>query len=109
MATLCVQALRAGLRAGYAANLRAADGGSALSLPAAGPAREEELLTGLAGIQLRRTTRFETFLHELQPEAGTSVLLLTAYDGSDVQSGIAALRRRGCDVMTVPLGEGGAA
>ena len=102
-ATLCLQALRAGMAAGYAANLADAEGQSACSLPACGPAREEQLLTGLAEIRLRRTVRFETFLRELKLEPGLSVLLLSAYDGEDVQQGMQALRRQGCDVMLVPL------
>ncbi len=106
-ATLCVLALRAGMPAGFACNLQSGGDGSAVSMPGLSPGREEELLTAMARIRLRRTLRFGTFAQALQTGGGLSVLVLSAYDGQDVQESLAALRRQGNDVA-LALTEGGA-
>ena len=95
-ATLCVMALRLGLPAGFAANMPMDRGAeSALLLPVAGRAREEELLTAFAHLTVRRTLRFVTFLESLTTLTGMDMLVLSCYDSEEVQLALAHLRQAG--------------
>lgn len=95
-ATLCVMALRLGLPAGFAANMPMDRGAeSAIFLPVAGRAREEELLTAFAHLTVRRTLRFVTFLESLTTLTGMDMLVLSCYDSEEVQLALAHLRQAG--------------
>lgn len=99
-ATLCVRALRAGLPAGFAANMPLDKGeDSVMLLPSGGSAREEELLTAFARLTLRRTLRFPTFLESLTSLSGMDVLVLSCYDSEEIQSALSKLRRAGNNVQ----------
>lgn len=107
-ATLCVKALRAGLPAGFAANMPLDKGeDSVILLPSGGSAREEELLTAFARLTIRRTLRFPTFLESLNSCSGMDMLVLSCYDSEEIQSAMNTLRRAGNNVhLHVLAGKG---
>ena len=106
-ASLCLYALRAGLSAGFAANMPMGEElENTLLLPAPGSAREEELLEACARLQLRCAQRFPQLLEELSGQKGLDILILSAYDSDSIQSGIRKLRENGNQV-TLHLLEGG--
>ena len=106
-ATLCVRALRAGLTAGFAANMPVGMGEeSALLLPSGGEAREEELLTAFARLRIVRTRSFNTFLEGLCALSDMDMVVLSPYDSEALQLRLAALRARGNTVRLFVL-EGG--
>lgn len=99
-ATLCIRALRAGLPAGFAANMPLDKGtDSVIMLPCGGSAREEELLTAFARLTIRRTLRFPTFLESLSSCTGMDMMVLSCYDSEEIQSAIRTLRRAGNNVQ----------
>ncbi|MBQ8136139.1 MAG: DUF58 domain-containing protein [Clostridia bacterium] len=102
-ATLCVRALRSGMPAGFAVNLDDGSGQSVLLPPSSGAAFEETLLTAMAGIRLKRTVRFETFLGTLKGEAGTDILLLMPPSFAQPKEAIARLTAQGSQVQVFPL------
>ena len=98
-ATMCVNALRSGLCAGFAANMPFGEGKeSVVMMPDANPAREEELLTAFARLTVVRTLAFPLFLDTLTDVTDMDVLVLSCYDSPDVQSGLEKLRRQGNQV-----------
>ena len=95
-ATLCCEALRQGLPCGFAANMPLGESNDSTVLPpSAGAAREEELLSALARLQVRYVKRFPTFLEELQEFTGMDFLILSTYDAPEIQEKIQLLRERG--------------
>lgn len=106
-ATLCIHALRDGLAAGFAANMPIDDTKeSTILLPADGAARDEELLTTFARLQVRRTENFPAFLENLSRYSGMDILVLSSYDSQSIQTAIRELRQNGNQVM-FQLYEGG--
>lgn len=106
-ASLCLYALRAGLSAGFAANMPIGEElNSTVLLPAPGSAREEELLEAFARLQLRCGQRFPQLLDTLADQKGLDILILSAYDSDSIQAGIQKLRQAGNQV-TLHLLEGG--
>ena len=95
-ATLCVHALRSGLIAGFCTNMRYDDRDeSTVILPAGGEAREEELLTAFAHLQIVRTLHFNTFLESLFSLSGLDFVVLSPYDCPEIQERLEGLRQRG--------------
>ena len=95
-ATLCTQALKNGLTAGFCTNMRYDDcEESTVIMPAGGEAREEELLTAFAHLQIVRTLHFNTFLESLSSLSGLDFVVLSCYDHPDIQTRLEALRQRG--------------
>ena len=108
-ATLCVRALRAGLTAGFAANMPiGVSEESTVLLPSGGEAREEELLTAFARLRILRTRSFNTFLEELSGLSGLDMVVLSPYDSGELQLRLEALRSRG-NTVRLHVMEGGAA
>lgn len=106
-ATLCCFALREGLSAGFGANMSFDDSGEpALLLPADDAAREEELLSVLARLRLRRAEHFPAFLERLTAYADMDILILSLYDSESIQERIGQLRQSGNQV-TLHILEGG--
>lgn len=106
-ASLCLYALRAGLSAGFAANMPMGEElESTVFLPAPGSAREETLLEAFARLQLRCAQRFPMLLEELSAQRGLDVLILSPYDSDSIQLSIQKLRQGGNQV-TFHLLEGG--
>lgn len=98
-ATLCVQALRAGLAAGFAANMPVGEEKSCtVMLPSGGAAREEEMLTTFARLTILRTLGFPTFLESLTAYSGLDMLILSCYDSDEIQAAMRQLRRSGNQV-----------
>ncbi len=94
-ATLCVWALRNGLTAGFAANAPVSGEKDGLILmPEGGAAREEELLTALARLSIRRTQRFSYFLSTLAHVSDQDVVVLSSYDSEEIQQELEKLRSR---------------
>lgn len=95
-ATLCLQALKNGLTAGFCTNMRYDKREeSTVIMPAGGDAREEELLTAFAHLQIVRTLHFNTFLESLAALSGLDFVVLSCYDHPDIQERLEALRQRG--------------
>ena len=106
-ASLCIHTLRSGLSAGFATNM--AQSGSAestLLLPMDGTAREEELLSAFARLNIVRTQHFPTLLDSLACYTGMDFLILSRYDSESIQSSIAQLRRN-CNQVSFHLYQGG--
>ena len=98
-ATLCIHTLRAGLAAGFATNMPRDNGAeSTVLLPADGTAREEELLTAFARLNIVRSQHFPTFLDTLVSYTGLDILVLSRYDSDSIQASLAMLRRSGNQV-----------
>ena len=98
-ATMCVNALRNGLSAGFATNMPfGEEKESVVMLPAGGAAREEELLAAFARLSVVRTLAFPLFLDTLTDVTDMDVLVLSCYDSPDVQAGLDKLRRQGNQV-----------
>lgn len=108
-ATLCIQALRAGLAAGFAANMPLGEEKSCtVLLPSGGAAREEELLTAFARLTILRSLAFPNFLESLTAYSGLDMLIISCYDSEDIQAAMRKLRRSGNQVELYLL-KGGAA
>lgn len=108
-ATLCIQALRAGLAAGFAANMPLGEEKSCtVLLPSGGAAREEELLTAFARLTILRSLAFPNFLESLTAYSGLDMLIVSCYDSEDIQAAMRKLRRSGNQVELYLL-KGGAA
>lgn len=98
-ATMCINALRNGLSAGFAANMPfGEENESVVMMPDAGAAREEELLTAFARLTVRRTLAFPLFMDTLTDITDMDVLLLSCYDAPSVQESMEKLRRQGNQV-----------
>jgi len=107
-ATLCVQALRGGLAAGFAANMPLGEEkGCTVMLPSGGAAREEELLTAFARLTILRSLSFPTFLESLTTYTGLDILVISCYDSEEIQNALRKLRRSGNQVELYQL-KGGA-
>lgn len=104
-ATVCVQALRGGVAAGFAANMPLdTDKAPALLLPEGGCAREEELLGAMAHLRILRVRSFNTFLEDLAFLRHTDVLLLSAYASPAMEERMAHLRALGNTVTLQLIG-----
>ena len=105
-ATLCSRALGMGLSAGFAANLPIGkENPSTVLLPAASPAREEELLTAFAQLTIKRTQSFDELLTSLAQRCeDLDVLVLSRYTNEKIESALQALRHSSCRVHLYLLG-----
>lgn len=106
-ASVCVQALRGGMSAGFCGNMPMGDSqDSTLILPSDGAAQEEELLAAFARLNVRRTKRFPELLEDLQSYQDLDILVISHYDSESIQLSLEKLRRSGNQV-TFHLMEGG--
>lgn len=106
-ASLCVHALRSGMSAGIAANMPLmGQEGCTVMLPAEGSAREEEILSLCARLNLHCAQLFPSFLDSLTSENGLNILILSRYDSQSIRDGIRALEAAGNQV-SLHLMEGG--
>ena len=104
-ATLCIRALRMGFSAGFAANMpQGKDNPSTILLPAAGPAREEELLAAFARLFIQRTDSFHELLASLTACPGLDIIVLSRYTNARIDGAIHDLRRSGSRVSLYLLG-----
>lgn len=95
-ATLCTQVLQSGLPCGFASNIpQSGDEFCTVLPPAAGAAREEELLSAMARLKIRFIKNFHEFLDELMGMTGVDFLLITAYTCPEIEERIEELRHRG--------------
>ena len=102
-ATVCLRVLRAGVAAGFAANmpLDTAEKTTILS-PACNVGREEELLCAFARLRIVRARNFLSFLEDLFFLRETDILLLSAYSSPAIEEKLAQLRALG-NTVTVHL------
>lgn len=106
-ASLCVHALRAGLSAGFGANMPVMqEKKSTLRLPGEGAAYEEELLRTFAGLNIRCAEKFLPFLESLQGYTDMDILVISRYDSEGIQTAMEKLRDGGNQVTFYQL-EGG--
>lgn len=107
-ASVCIQALRSGLSAGFATNMPMDQSQErTLLLPADGAAQEEELLAAFARLNMKRTVRFPELLEELEAYQDLDILLLSCYDSESIRLCADKLRKAGNQVTFHCL-EGGA-
>lgn len=105
-ATLCVNALRDGLAAGFGTNMAGENDAPVLMLPEDGAAREEQLLTAMAYLRLYRAEHFSALLDKLTAYSDMDILIFSLYDSATVQERIRQLRQNGNHV-TLHILEGG--
>lgn len=108
-ATLCISVLRAGLSAGFACNMPLEGQDTrenTLLLPRGGRETEEEILSLMARLQVKRTRSFATFLQELQSLSGLDLLVLSPYDSPTIRENLSLLRERGNSVRLYIMEEG---
>ena len=105
-ASLCVDALRRGLEAGFAASMPLDEETVCACLP---PQRyagwEETLLNAFASLRIRMVRSFPTFLEQLPRLTGTDILILSCYDSPEIQLRIQRLRLMGNSVTLKLLPE----
>ena len=103
-ATVCVRVLRAGVAAGFAANMPLDEEEKpTILLPERYNAREEELLSAFARLKILRCRNFLSFLDDLSFLRGTDILLLSAYTSEDMEFKINQLRFLGNTVTVFRL------
>lgn len=107
-ATLCLNALRGGVEAGFAANVPV-DGKDepTVLLPSRSSDREEEILSAMAHLTIRRTRTILKVLDDLCSYTGMDMLLLSAYDSQLLQEKLSALRRAGNTAALQLIGKQG--
>ena len=106
-ASVCVQALRNGMSAGFATNMPMdQEKERTLITPADGGAQEEELLASFARLSIRRTKRFPELLEEMCAHSDLDILVLSCYDSDTIRASLDELSRRGNQVSFHVL-EGG--
>jgi len=106
-ASVCVQALRNGMSAGFGTNMPMdQEQERTLVMPADGGAQEEELLAAFARLSIRRTKRFPELLEEMYAYTDLDILVLSRYDSDTIRNTVDELRRRGNQV-TFHVLEGG--
>ena len=95
-ATLCLQVLRAGVAAGFAANMPTGEEEApTVLLPERYSAREEELLSAFARLRILRCRNFLSFLDDLSFLRGTDILIISAYTSEKLEEKMQLLRRLG--------------
>ena len=95
-ATVCARVLRAGVAAGFAANMPMDESETITVLPPERhSAREEELLAAFARLKILRCRSFLSFLDDLSFLRGTDMLILSAYGSEAIEEKIARLRQLG--------------
>ena len=98
-AGLCVSMLRAGMEAGFCANMpEGEEQKPVLYPPAAGPGRETELLSAFARLRIRRVLSFTEFLRSLEADDHTDIVIFTCYGSADDEEQAERLRKTGCRV-----------
>ena len=104
-ATLCVQALREGLHAGFAANMPLGDSRQSVCLlPAGGSAQEEELLSAFARLNVVRTENILPILSSLEACQGLDILLLSRYESESLRTALDKLTAAGNRTYLYPWG-----
>jgi len=95
-ATLCLNALRQGVEAGFAINVPVDEEDEPTVLPPArSSTREGELLSAMAHLTIKRTRTILKVLDDLCCYTGMDMLLLSVYDSDLLQKKMNALRRAG--------------
>ena len=95
-ATLCVNVLRAGVAAGFAANMPLdQDESPVVYPPERYSAREEELLSAFARLRILRCRNILSFLDDLSFLRGTDILFISAYSSEAIELKLAQLRLLG--------------
>lgn len=107
-ATMCVQVLRAGLTAGFAANMPQADERvCTVFSPVSGADHEEELLSAMARLRVMMSRSFPSFVEEnLLSLSGYDMLVISPYDGPSLRQPLHALRLKGNTVRLYVLDQG---
>lgn len=104
-ATLCLNVLKGGVAAGFAANMPLeGDEKTTVLLPERNAGRDEELLGAFARLKVHRSRNFLTFLEDLSFLRNTDILLLSPYTSPLVEEKMAMLRALG-NTVTVHLME----
>ncbi len=106
-ASLCVNALRNGLAAGFASNMpQGTQQESTVLLPMDSSSQEEELLGAFSRLTIRCTDKFPGFLDSFAVHSGMDILVISRYDSQSIRRSIRKLEECGNQV-TFHLLEGG--
>lgn len=98
-ATLCLDALRRGQEAGFAASMPLDEGEECVCmLPGRRAGWEEALLSALAALSIRMVRTFSTFLDQLPRLSGADIVILSCYDSPDIKQKMRQLRLLGNSV-----------
>lgn len=98
-ASLCVRVLQSGIACGFAANMPSGeDKQCTVLMPSAGQQREDEILSALSRLRIKRVRNFLPFLEDLSVLRGTDILILSAYTSEGMEEKMAQLRRLGNQV-----------
>lgn len=107
-ASVCVDALRSGMSAGFGSNMPLGKSDeTTLILPADGAAQEEELLAAFARLSIRRTKRFPELLEEIRKYQDLDILVISRYGSDTINQSLDMLRRNGNQVTFYEM-DGGA-
>ncbi len=106
-ASMCVHGLRAGIAAGFAANMpRVNKGDSTVVLPEEGIAWEETLLDAYARLQCHCSEKFVILLDSLRTCHDMDILVISPYNSASIQNALEKLRLQGNQVTFYQM-EGG--
>lgn len=100
-ATLCIQTMQQGMKAGFSTNLLFADGPEnecAYVSPDESDGNDEYLLSRFAMLKIHRVISFPSFLSWVTIPDNTKVLVLSSYDSESIQEKLAELRAKGYSV-----------
>ncbi len=97
-ATLCIQAMQQGMKAGFSGNITFADGPEdecAYVSPDASEGNDEFLLARFAAVKIHRVLSFPSFLSWVPIPDNTMVVVLSAYDSESIQEKLKDLQDQG--------------
>ncbi|MBQ6528453.1 MAG: DUF58 domain-containing protein [Clostridia bacterium] len=108
-ATLCLQAMRQGMRAGFSGNIAFTDGDDrecAYVSPDMADGNEEYLLSRFAALKIHRVLSFPSFLADVKIPENTSLVILSAYSSEAILEKVSALRTHGYPTSLQVIGGG---
>lgn len=106
-ATLCVQVIRQGMKAGFSSNIAFSDrqeNECAYLHPDEIDGNEEFFLARLAALKIHRVISFPSFLSSVAIPEETKVVILSCYDSESIQEKLSELREQGHSIAFHVIG-----
>ena len=106
-ATLCVQVIRQGMKAGFSSNIAFSDrkeNECAYLHPDEIDGNEEFFLARLAALKIHRVISFPSFLSSVAIPEETKVVILSCYDSESIQEKLSDLREQGHSIAFHVIG-----
>ncbi len=105
-ASMCTEALRHGMEAGFAASMPLDESNECVCMaPNRCAGWEDALLSAFAALRIRMLRTFPTFMEQLPRLTATDIVILSCYDSPEIQLGIRQLRLLGNSVTLKILPE----